>query len=37
VDSAIKRLRARLRAVDPQADTIEAVRGLGYKLKGNRA
>ncbi len=33
VDSAIKRLRARLRAVDPAADGIEAVRGLGYKFK----
>jgi DNA-binding response OmpR family regulator len=32
VDSAIKRLRARLRAVAPQADAIEAVRGIGYKL-----
>ncbi len=37
VDSAIKRLRARLRSVDPQADFIEAVRGLGYKCKGNRS
>lgn len=34
VDSAIKRLRACLRSVDPQADGIEAVRGLGYKFKG---
>jgi DNA-binding response OmpR family regulator len=33
VDSAIKRLRARLRAADPQADSIEAVRGIGYRLK----
>src|SRR4030043_390840 len=31
VDSAIKRLRARLRSIDPQADHIETVRGLGYK------
>jgi two-component system alkaline phosphatase synthesis response regulator PhoP len=31
VDSAIKRLRSRLRSIDPQADCIEAVRGLGYK------
>jgi two-component system alkaline phosphatase synthesis response regulator PhoP len=34
VDSAIKRLRACLRSADPQADGIEAVRGLGYKFKG---
>ncbi len=32
VDSAVKRLRARLRAAHPQADCIEAVRGVGYKL-----
>jgi two-component system alkaline phosphatase synthesis response regulator PhoP len=32
VDSAIKRLRAALRAANPQADGIEAVRGLGYKF-----
>ncbi len=32
VDSAIKRLRARLRAADPTADSIEAVRGVGYRL-----
>ena len=32
VDSAIKRLRACLRSVDPGADGIEAVRGLGYTL-----
>jgi two-component system alkaline phosphatase synthesis response regulator PhoP len=37
VDSAIKRLRARLRSADPQADAIEAVRGLGYKFKGDRS
>ena len=36
VDSAIKRLRASLRSVDPLADGIEAVRGLGYKFKGSR-
>jgi two-component system alkaline phosphatase synthesis response regulator PhoP len=35
VDSAIKRLRASLRSVDPQADCIEAVRGLGYKYQGD--
>ena len=33
VDSAIKRLRAGLRSADPQADCIEAVRGLGYKYR----
>lgn len=32
VDSAIKRLRARLRAANPAADSIEAVRGVGYRL-----
>ncbi len=37
VDSAIKRLRASLRAADPQADGIEAVRGLGYKFQGVKA
>ena len=34
VDSAVKRLRAALRRLDPQADRIEAVRGLGYKFNG---
>ncbi len=33
VDSAIKRLRARLRAADPEADGIEAVRGVGYRFR----
>lgn len=33
VDSAIKRLRARLRAVAAEADGIVAVRGIGYKFK----
>ena len=32
VDSAIKRLRARLRAASPEADAIEAVRGVGYRI-----
>jgi DNA-binding response OmpR family regulator len=32
VDSAIKRLRAKLRAASPEADAIEAVRGVGYRL-----
>jgi two-component system alkaline phosphatase synthesis response regulator PhoP len=36
VDSAVKRLRACLRSANPQADAIEAVRGLGYKYSGNR-
>ncbi len=36
VDSAVKRLRAELRAANPEADQIEAVRGLGYKFKGGR-
>ena len=35
VDSAVKRLRARLRSVDPHADCIQAVRGLGYKYVGS--
>lgn len=35
VDSAVKRLRAKLRAAAPQADCITAVRGIGYKLKRN--
>ena len=33
VDSAVKRLRAKLRAASPEADAIEAVRGVGYRLK----
>lgn len=32
VDSTVKRLRARLRAVSQEADRIEAVRGLGYRM-----
>ncbi len=32
VDSAIKRLRAKWRALSPDAQAIEAVRGLGYRL-----
>jgi len=32
VDSAIKRLRAKLRAASPEADCIESVRGLGYRI-----
>jgi DNA-binding response OmpR family regulator len=32
VDSSIKRLRTKLRAADPPADYIVAIRGIGYKL-----
>jgi two-component system alkaline phosphatase synthesis response regulator PhoP len=32
VDSAVKRLRAKLRAASPAADCIESVRGLGYRI-----
>lgn len=32
VDSVIKRLRAKLRAANPEADSIEAMRGVGYRL-----
>lgn len=32
VDSAIKRLRAKLRKASAEADCIEAVRGVGYRL-----
>jgi DNA-binding response OmpR family regulator len=35
VDSVVKRLRAKLLAADPRADCIAAVRGVGYKLKGD--
>jgi DNA-binding response OmpR family regulator len=33
VDSAVKRLRAKLREVSSEADCIESVRGLGYRIK----
>lgn len=33
VDSAVKRLRAKLRAVSGDADAIEAVRGVGYRFR----
>jgi DNA-binding response OmpR family regulator len=33
VDSVVKRLRAKLRASAPEADCIEAVRGIGYRIK----
>ncbi|MBI9046372.1 MAG: response regulator transcription factor [Anaerolineaceae bacterium] len=32
VDSAVKRLRAKLREASPDADAIEAVRGVGYRF-----
>ncbi len=32
VDSAVKRLRAKLRAASSEADCIESVRGLGYRI-----
>jgi DNA-binding response OmpR family regulator len=32
VDSAVKRLRAKLREASAEADSIEAVRGIGYRL-----
>jgi len=32
VDSAVKRLRAKLRDTSPDADCIESVRGLGYRI-----
>lgn len=34
VDSAVKRLRAKLRFSAPEADAVEAVRGVGYRLRG---
>jgi DNA-binding response OmpR family regulator len=34
VDSAVKRLRAALRRVSPEADAVESVRGVGYRLHG---
>jgi DNA-binding response OmpR family regulator len=37
VDSAVKRLRARLRSIDVHADNIQAVRGLGYKFIGSKS
>jgi DNA-binding response OmpR family regulator len=33
VDSAVKRLRSKLRQVSAEADGIEAVRGIGYRFK----
>jgi DNA-binding response OmpR family regulator len=32
VDSTVKRLRARLRSTSPDADCIETVRGIGYRM-----
>jgi DNA-binding response OmpR family regulator len=34
VDSAVKRLRAKLRLAAPEADAIQAVRGVGYRIEG---
>ncbi|MBM3122272.1 MAG: response regulator transcription factor [Chloroflexi bacterium] len=34
VDSAVKRLRAALRRAAPEADAVESVRGVGYRLQG---
>jgi two-component system response regulator VicR len=36
VDAAIKRLRKKLRRAAPEEDLILTVRGVGYKLAGNR-
>jgi DNA-binding response OmpR family regulator len=36
VDSAVKRLRAKLRQAAPEADCIESVRGLGYRINQTR-
>ncbi len=33
VDSTVKRLRAKLRAAGPATDYLEAVRGIGYRMK----
>lgn len=33
VDSVVKRLRAKLRTCVPEADCIESVRGIGYRVK----
>jgi len=32
VDSAVKRLRAKLRAASPEADGVESIRGIGYRF-----
>jgi DNA-binding response OmpR family regulator len=37
VDSAVKRLRAKLRQAAPEADCIESVRGLGYRINRTRS
>ena len=36
IDTFIKRIRAKLRAVDPAFDAIETVVGVGYRLQGPR-
>lgn len=33
VDSAVKRLRSKLRDASPEADCIESVRGVGYRIR----
>jgi DNA-binding response OmpR family regulator len=35
VDSAVKRLRAKLRRASPEADCVRAVRGVGYRLEAD--
>jgi DNA-binding response OmpR family regulator len=37
VDSAVKRLRAKLRQAAPEADCVESVRGLGYRINQIRS
>lgn len=37
VDTHIKTLRAKLRAVDPQLDPIQTHRGMGYSIRAGRA
>ncbi|HEX2993456.1 MAG TPA: response regulator transcription factor [Anaerolineales bacterium] len=37
VDSAVKRLRAKLREASSEADCIESVRGLGYRINQTRS
>ncbi len=36
VDAVVKRLRAKLRAIAPEDDMIETIRGVGYRLEGGR-
>jgi DNA-binding response OmpR family regulator len=37
VDAAVKRLRAKLRAADPDVELVATVRGVGYKLTAGHA